>query len=274
MKLGRRPVQLLVAAVAAGLAPARAEDAVPKELADVGIDERPGAVLPQDLVFCNQDGRTVRLGDYLGREQPTIFVLAYYRCPMLCSLVLNGLTKGLRQATWRVGERFRVVTVSIDPADTPELAKAKRENQIAAYGHPVDGAGWDFLVGDAAGIQRLTSTLGFRYRYDQESQQFAHAAGAFVVTPDGRLSRTLYGIEFPERHLRLALVEAGGGKLGSAWDKVILFCYHYDPQARSYVLAAVQVMRIGSLISLVLMALLIVRLVRRKNAVAPTEKMA
>jgi protein SCO1/2 len=241
------------------------EAALPKELEGIGIDEKPGSVLPQDLTFRDQDGKSVRLGEYLEKDKPVILVLAYYRCPMLCSLVLNGLGDGLRELAWVAGERFRVVTVSIDPSDTSEMAQKKRENQLASYGRKGAPRGWDFLVGNESDIKRLADLLGFRYRYDRVEKQYAHAAGAFVFTPDGRLSRTLYGISFPARSLRLALTEAAGGKLGSAWDKVLLFCYHYDPAARGYVLGARRIMKLGGVLTILSLGLFFWLLTRNRN---------
>lgn len=244
-----------------------AEEAVlPRELEGVGIDERPGALLPRELEFHDQDGKSVRLGDYLEKDRPLLVVLAYYRCPMLCSLVLNGLGDGLRGVAWGVGERFRVVTISIDPSDTAGMAQKKRESQLGAYGRKVAPRGWDFLIGREPDVKRLADAIGFHYRYDRLQKQYAHAAGAFVFTPDGRLSRTLYGISFPERSLRLALAEAAGGKLGSAWDKVLLFCYHYDPAARGYVVGARRVMKLGAVLTILGLGLFF-RLLTRKPGV-------
>lgn len=238
---------------------------LPTELVDVGIDERPGAVVPPDIQLVRQDGTRITWGRYFQDGKPVVLVLAYYSCPMLCTVVLNGLKDGLGELAWNVGEQFRVVTVSFDPRDTPQLAAAKRVNYIDSYGRAVPDMGWDFLTGDEANVKRLADAVGFRYRWDAAGNQYAHAAGAFVLTPDGRLSRTLYGVIFPERHLRLALTEASEGRLGSAFDRALLFCFHYDPTSRSYVLAATRLMRVGGVVTMVLLSFLLFRLWRRER---------
>ncbi len=244
------------------------EPKLPKEFQGIDIEDRHGAKLPQDLRFLDHEGREVRLGDYLD-GQPLLLVLAYYQCPMLCSIVLNGVTDGIRPLPFTPGKGFRVLTVSIDPRDTLELARGKRDTYLEAYKKPIAGPrAWDFLIqrpGDEASIKQLADTVGFRYRWDDETQQFAHAAGAFLFTPDGRLSRTLYGIQFPERELRLAIVEASEGKLGSAWDKVLLFCYHYDPSGRSYTLAVMRLVRLGAALTVLILGTFLFRLWRRER---------
>jgi len=241
-------------------------DMVPPELADVQIDEKPGAPLPKDLQFVDHLGHVVRLRDLIDPKKPTLMVMAYYSCPMLCTVVLNGLVdgmKGLPSSAGLAGEGFRVITVSIDKRDTAELAAKKRLNYLAAYGRP--DADWQFLT-DPTGLQSkaLADSLGFRYHWDPKGEQFAHAAGAFILTPDGRLSRVLYGISFPSETLRLALIEASDGKLGTAWDKIRLFCYHYDPNARGYVASAWRIMRLGGVLTLCAMSLLLAFMWRRK----------
>ena len=254
---------------------------LPEGLAGVGIDEKPGALAPRDLAFTDQDGQPVRLGDYFDGKHPVALVLAYYQCPMLCSLVLNGLTEGLRplgrEAGWTPGDRFRVLTVSFDPRDTAAKAAAKRDSQLESYGRKVPARGWDFLVGDPASVGRLADAVGFRFRWDAKDQQFAHPAAAFVFTSDGRLSRTLYGIRFSPKDLRLALVEASEGKLGTTWDRVLLFCFHYDPAAKGYVLLARRVMEAAGVVTVLALAaflVLLFRPVHKKGALitAPRER--
>lgn len=279
---GRGRALLLSATLLSSAAPARAQvNTMPPELAGIGIDDRPGALAPRDLRLTDHRGRPVRLGDYFDGQRPVVLVLAYYQCPMLCSMVLNGLSEGLkplaRDPAWIAGDRFRALTVSFDVRDTPAMAAAKRDNQLLDYGHPVSGTGWDFLVGDGASIAALTSAVGFHFRWDDKDKQFAHAAGAFVFSPDGRLSRTLYGIQFPATSLRLALVEASEGKQGTAWDRILLFCYHYDPAAKGYVLLARRVMAGAGVVTMfALLAFLAVlfRPTRKPSPVlpAPTER--
>ena len=228
---------------------ARAQNARPIELNDIDVEDKRGTVVPSDVKLLDQNGRPVTLASYLDGERPLLVVLAYYECPMLCSLVLNGAMQSMSGLAWTAGKDYRVLTVSFDPKDRPEAAATKRTHYVEAYGRPVAERGWDFAVGDASAVgeasevRRLADALGFHYRYDAETKQFAHAAAGFVLTPQGKLSQTLYGISWKTTDLRLALTEASQGKLGSAWDKVLLFCYHYDPTARGYVLASTRIMR-------------------------------
>jgi len=238
----------LVAALAVGFGPAahaqRAEP-LPKALEGVGISERPGAQVPLDLEFAAEDGQPVRLSQYVTGKRPVILTLNYYRCPMLCGLLLSGLLDGLKELPWTPGNEFEVVTVSIDPLETPKLAMLKKESYMTELGRPAAAAGWHFLTGKERSIKALASSVGFGYRYDDERQQYAHAAGIFLLTPDGRVARVLYGVVFEPRTLRLALTEAGEGKVGTTTDEALLFCYHYDANAGRYVVAAGNIMRLG-----------------------------
>jgi protein SCO1/2 len=248
---------------------------LPKQLDGIDIVDHPGAQLPRDLVFHDQDGHPVKLGDYLDGKQPLLLVLAYYQCPMLCSIVLNGVVDGVRKVAFVPGKSYRILTVSIDPRDTVELAGAKRKTYLDALGKgPIAPRAWDFLIHspDAPdAVKTLAATVGFQYRWDPETKQFAHAAGAFLFTPDGRLSRTLYGIQFPERDLRLALVEASQGKLGSAWDKILLLCYHYDP-GDGYTLAVMQIMRLGGILTVVAIGAFLALLFRNERRKERTRR--
>jgi protein SCO1/2 len=236
---------------------------VPRPLQGIEIVDKRGAELPKSLHFTNQDGKDVTLGSYLD-GRPVVLVMAYYECPMLCTVVLNGLNAGLKDLAWKPGKEFRVVTVSFDKRDTVAAAKKKRDVYLQAYGRPVDDRGWDFLVGDEANVVELAKAIGFGYRWDAKTEQFAHAAGAFIVTPNGKLSTTLLGINFPERDLRLSLTEASEGKLGSTWDRVMLLCYHYDPNEHSYVLAGKRFMRAGGTLSALALLVFLARLWRRE----------
>jgi len=253
------------------------ENKLPKELEGIGIDERVGARIPADLHFLNQDGRDVRLGDYFGDGKPVMLVLAYYECPMLCTIVLNGVVDGVRELPFDAGDGYRIVTVSFDPRDDVKGAARKRETYLNAYGKPIPPKGWDFLVmrpGDASSVRALADTVGFHYRWDEENKQFAHAAGAFLFTPSGQLARTLNGIRFPVMNLRLSLVEASEGKLGGPWDKILLFCYHYDPNSKGYALAASRIMRFGGLLMVVVLALVLGRFWLRERRRARNEARA
>jgi protein SCO1/2 len=218
---------------------------LPKALEGVGITEHFGARVPLGLEFTAEDGTPVQLSRYFDGKRPVILTLNYYRCPMLCGLLLNGLVDGLKGLSWTPGNQFEVVTLSFDPLETRTLAMLKKESFISEFGRPAAAAGWHFLTGSQANIKALTDAVGFSYRYDEERQQYAHPAGIFLLTPDGRIARVLYGVEFPSRTLKLALTEAGEGKVGSAGDQILLYCFHYDSNGGHYVVAAGNLMRLG-----------------------------
>lgn len=247
MKTRCLKIAVLAAALvaAAGVASAQlANQAVPA-LDKVGVEEHLDARLPLELEFVDEAGRTVRLADYFDGARPVILTLNYYRCPMLCGLQLNGVVAGLEEMDWTPGVEFEMVTVSIDPLETPELAQAKKENYLKRYQRPAAARGWHFLTGRQDNIERLAETVGFGYTYDVASGQYAHAAAIFVITPDGRIARYLYGIEYPPKSLKLALMEASEGKIGSAFDQLIMYCFHYDPASRRYAPVAMNIMRVG-----------------------------
>jgi len=215
----------------------------PPALRDVGLDQRTGDRIPLDLVFRDESGKTVTLSEYFG-SQAVILTLNYYECPMLCTLELKGLTSALRTMSLQPDRDFRIVTVSINPKETPALAAKVKLLHVRDYGRPGAAAGWHFLTGDLSSIRRLADAVGFRYSLDEETGQYAHAAGIMVLTPDGRLSRYFYGVEFAPRDLRWGLVESSAGRIGSLVDQVLLFCYHYDPATGRYGVAALTTMRL------------------------------
>src|SRR6185295_13612194 len=227
----------LMAGLALCVAVAAAADTRPAVLDGVGIDQRLNESVPLDLVFRDESGAPVQLGTYFG-SKPVILSLAYYECPMLCTLVLNGLASALKVLSFDAVKEFEVVTVSINPADTPGLAAAKKQTYLKEYGRPGVAAGWHFLTGDAAAIARLADAVGFHYKWVPEQQQFAHAAGIMVLTPQGKLARYFYGVEFSPRDLRLGIIEAAQNRIGSAVDQLLLFCFHYDPATGRYGAAA------------------------------------
>jgi protein SCO1/2 len=218
---------------------------LPKQLEGVGITEHPGAQLPLDLEFKDEDGATVRLAQYFNGDHPVILDLGYFRCPMLCPLVLNALVDGLKGVRWTPGRDFDILVVSIDPLDTPTLAKLKKEQYVTEYGRPGAADGWHFLTGREENIKKLADAVGFHYRYLADREMYAHAAGIFVATPKGEMARYLYGVEYPSKTLRLALTEAGKGTIGSTTDQLLLYCFHYDAQEGRYTLAASNLMRMG-----------------------------
>jgi protein SCO1/2 len=252
---------LLLAALA--LAPALASDGRPPALESVGIEQKLGGTIPLDLAFRDEAGKTVRLGDLVGGK-PAIVSLVYYRCPMLCTEVLNGLVASLETLRFDAGNEFNVVTVSIDPKETAALASDKKAVYLKRYGRADASKGWHFLTGDEGSIARLADAVGFRFTYDAETDQYAHAAGIFVVTPDGRLARYFYGIDYPARDLRLALVEASEGKIGTIADRIVLFCYEYDPTTGRYGATILGAMRIGAVLTVLALGGFILRMWRRE----------
>jgi protein SCO1/2 len=228
-------------------------DSRPPILRNVAIAQRLDRPLPLDLPFRDESGRTVHLSDYFGKR-PVVLVLAYYNCPMLCTQVLNGLLSSLRVLSFDAGREFEVVTVSFDPRDTPAAARAKKEPYVARYGRPGGAAGWHFLTGEPRSIAGLTDAVGFRYSWDERIGQFAHASAIYVATPDGRLSRYFFGIEYAPRDLRLALVEASRGKIGSPVDQLLLYCYHYDPAAARYGAVVMNMVRVGGIAAVLVLA--------------------
>lgn len=215
----------------------------PGILASVGFDQNLGDQVPLDLPFRDETGRTVTLGDFFG-EKPVILTLNYYECPMLCTLELNALARSLKPLTFSAGKEFEVVTVSIDPREKPALAAAKKRGYLARYGREGADKGWHFLTGDQASIERLAKAVGFRYAYDEKSGQYAHAAGVTVVTPRGKIARYFYGLDYPAKDLRLGLVEASAGKIGTPIDQLMLYCFHYDPTTGKYNFVVMSVLRV------------------------------
>lgn len=243
MRVAGAALVLLVAT--AMPAAAQRKEPLPKDLEGIGISEHPGARLPLDLEFTDEDGKPVRLAQYFSGTRPVILTLGYYRCPMLCTLVLNSLVDGIRDLPWTPGREFEIVTVSIDPLETPTLARLKKQNYLEEYARPGAAQGWHFLTGREENIRKLADAVGFGYRYVEERQQYAHPAAIFVVTPDGRMARYLYGVVYQPKTVRLALTEAGQGKIGTTADQLLLYCFHYDAQEGRYVLAATNLMRFG-----------------------------
>jgi protein SCO1/2 len=249
--------RLALAVVAIGLAlPTVAQertDPVPKALQHVGVEEKLDGALPLQLTFADERGREVTLGSYFKAGRPVILTLNYYRCPMLCTLELNGLVSALRGLAWSPGEEFQIVTVSIDPRELPQLAAAKRAGYLDELGRPEAAEGWHFLTGSEANIRALASSVGFAYEYDEATDQYGHAAVVMLATPDGRVSRYLYGVQFEAATLKLGLLEASHGKIGSVVDRFILYCYHYDAEQGRYALAAQTIMRAGGALTVLVL---------------------
>jgi len=241
-------------------------------LQDIGLNQRLGEALPLDVQFKDEDGQIVPLRKYFG-ERPVVLALVYYECPMLCTQVLNGLTKSLKALNFTPGKEFEVVVVSFDPKETPALATEKKKSYLARYGRPETAGGWHFLTGSAESIEAVTKAVGFRYKYDPKSAQYAHASGIMLATPDGLLARYFYGIDYPTRDLRLGIVEASEERIGSPVDQILLLCFHYDPSTGKYSLAVMSVIRAAGVATVLGIAgFLIFALRRDRRKVAPAAE--
>jgi protein SCO1/2 len=237
---------------APGLRPAQAPPSsqMPAALQKVAFEQRLNEQLPLDLPFKDEAGRSVKLGDYFGRK-PVVLAFVYYECPMLCTQVLNGLESALRVLDETVGREFDVVTVSFDPRETPVLAAGKKKAYLDRYRRPGAEQGWHFLTGDEASIAALTQAAGFSYVYDDDTGQFAHASGIVVATPAGKLSRYFFGIDYSPRDVKFALIESSSEKIGTLAERLLLYCYHYDPATGNYGFVAMRAVRLGGVVTLV-----------------------
>jgi len=265
-------VALAIMPLAAGAATEPA-DVRPAALREVGIDQRLGEQLPLDAPFIDDHGRAVTLGDFFGKK-PVVLVMTYFECPMLCTLVLNGLGKTLKTMSFEPGKEFDVVAVSFDPRDTPEKAAKKKATYVADYGRLATLDGWHFLTGEQASIERVAKAVGFRYTWVPEEKQFAHAAAIMVATPDGKLSRYFYGVDYAPRDLRLGLVEAADRKIGSAVDALLLFCYRYDPATGKYGAFALNLVRAGGVATVLAIGAFMMVMLRRERAAGRRNKSA
>jgi len=243
----------------------------PDLLKDVGIDQKLNDSVPLDLTFRDESGQTATLRQYFGGK-PVILSLVYYNCPMLCTQVLNGLERSLKDVPMDVGKQFNVLTISIDPTERPVLASAKKALYTGLYGRPGVVDGWHFLTGDEAQIKQLASAVGFRYAYDPDTKQFAHASAIMMLTPEGKISRYLYGIQYSSRDLRLGLVDASNGKIGTMADQILLFCYHYDPATGKYSLLISRVLKAAAAFTMLVMGVGIFLLARSEHYTLPERK--
>jgi len=244
------------------------------QLKEVGIDQHLDAQIPLDLKFVDESGRDVTLGQYFGGKRPVVLALVYYECPMLCTLTLNGLVSSLTPLALSAGQDFDVVAVSFDPGETPALATERRKTFLQRYGRAKADGGVHFLTGREDAIKALTSAVGFRYVYDAEIDQFAHPAAITILSLAGKVSRYLFGVEFAPKDLKLSLVEATDGKIGTVVDQALLFCYHYDPETGKYGLAILNLVRLAGALTVAALAGTIVWNLRRERrqlrAVGPT----
>jgi protein SCO1/2 len=266
---------------------------VPQELKDVGIQEKLGQQVDLNLKFRDESGATVALRDVVNGRKPTLLFLVYYSCPSLCNFFLNGSLDVLKQVKMTAGNEFNILTVSIDPREESDVASKKKQSYLDVYNRAGAAQGWRFWVNETTvkdvpkemttaevpnegagltSVRALAHQVGFRYRFDPTDEQFAHAAAMVVLTPEGRISRYLYGINFDPRDLRLAVVEAAGGKIGNIVDRLLLFCYHYDPKSRRYALFANNLMRVGAVVTVLLLGVWIAMMFSRNSDNAPVAR--
>jgi protein SCO1/2 len=257
---------LLTVLVAAGQAAARSEALAPSTVvAQTGIDQKLGDSVPLDLEFRDEGGATVRLGQFFGGKKPVLLSLVYYRCPGLCTMTLNGMASAFKPLKFTAGREFDVVTVSIDPKETPQLASEKKAQYLKRYGRAGAGAGWHFLTGSEESIRRLAGAVGFRYVYHPQTDQYTHAAGIMLLTPGGKIARYFYGLEYSSRDLRLAMVEASEEKIGTLADAVSLLCYQYDPMTGKYGVAIMTAIRMGGVLTVLGLGTFVALMVRRER---------
>jgi protein SCO1/2 len=246
-------------------APGAAASTMPTALQEIGFDQNLDQQLPLDATFRDEEGNAVTLGSFYG-QKPVLLAFVYYTCPMLCTQVLNAMTATISTLSLDAGKDFDVVLVSIDPRETPAQAAAKKAEYLHRYKRPGAESGWHFLTGEEPQIKRVTKAAGFRYAWDEQTQQYAHPTGIIVTTPDGRPARYLFGIEYGPRDVRMALIEASEGKIGTLVDNLLLYCYHYDPMTGRYGVYVMRALRIAAVATVVLLGTFIVVMVRRDQS--------
>jgi len=242
----------------------------PAQLDNVGIEEKLGSSIDLDLKFIGEDGYPVALREFFKQGKPVVLDLVYYNCPMLCTLVLNGQVEAMRELAWTPGKDYEVVTISIDPREAFDVARKKKAQYLSSYDRPAPG--WHFLTDTNGNAKKLAESVGYHYKYDEKIEQYAHPAAVMVLTPEGKMARYLYGIKYRARDMRLAIAEASEGRATMALEKILLYCYHYDPQANSYVLFAQNVMRGGGMLTVLLVGAMLWRLFRAERARALGHK--
>ena len=263
--IARNKAGFVILAMALFVLPARAQQPGPPPiLREVSIAQRLNEPIPPDIIFRDEDGKAVHLGDYFGKK-PIVLSLVYFDCPALCTEVLNGELRTMKAISLDLGKDFDAITVSFEPKDTPALAKAKRDVYAGQYGRPGAARNWHFLTGEQASIDALTQAAGFHYAYDSASRQYAHAAAILVLTPHGRIARYFYGVTYPARDFRLGLVEASEGKIGTPTDHALLYCYQYDPMTGKYGLVVMNVVRAAGLLTLLVLGIFMFVMFRRER---------
>ena len=263
--IARNKAGFVIAAMTLFVLPARAQQPGPPPiLREVSIAQRLNEPIPPDIIFRDEDGKAIHLGDYFGKK-PIVLSLVYFDCPALCTEVLNGELRTMKAISLDLGKDFDAITVSFEPKDTPALAKAKRDVYAGQYGRPGAARNWHFLTGDQTSIDALTQAAGFHYAYDSASRQYAHAAAILVLTPHGRIARYFYGVTYPARDFRLGLVEASEGKIGTPTDHALLYCYQYDPMTGKYGLIVMNVVRAAGLLTLLVLGIFMFVMFRRER---------
>jgi protein SCO1/2 len=237
----------------------------PPPVKEVGLDQRLGESIPLDLVFKDEAGKDVRLSQYFGKR-PVVLSLVYFNCPMLCGMTTDGLVRSVRALRFEPGTDYEILSVSFDPRETPEMASEKKRTVMSQYGRKSGPGGWHFLTGDAASIAALTKAVGFRYVWDAEQKQFAHATGITLLTPQGRIAQYFFGIEYPAKDLRFAIIEASEEKIGNVVDQLLLLCYHYDPKTGRYTATVRNLLRGGAALTLVVLAGFVTIMLWRERA--------
>jgi len=248
----------------------KASSGLPKQLQNVGFEPQLNAHLPLDLAFRDEAGRNVQLREYF-TQKPVLLALVYYGCPMLCNQTEQGVVGALRMLSFRPGRDYEVVFVSFDPRESPDMAAQKKESAMTHFRRPETASGWHFLTGSKESIDALTKGANFRYSFDQKSNLFAHASGIMLLTPDGRISRYFYGVEYPARDIRLGLVDASAGKIGTPIDRALLFCYQYDPTSARYSASILKIIRLGGVLTMLALVAGILIFRRRDIAAARTK---
>lgn len=245
-----------------------ASNGLPDALQKIGIEQKLGDQLPLDTELKDENGKAVKLGDFFTGSKPVIVAFVYYECPMLCNEVLNGLTGSLKGLSFEAGKEFDVVAVSFDARENekPDLAKNKKAAYMERYGRPGTEKGWHFLTGSQESIDKVTKAAGFSYQWDEKSNQFAHAGGIMIATPEGKLARYFYGIDYAPKDLKFSLMESADSKVGSVAEKLFLYCYHYDPSTGKYGLAILRVMRLGGIATLLILGISLVIFWRRERS--------
>lgn len=263
--LGMLIVATIGMSVAADEPIVKPED-MPGPLKQVRIDQHLGDQLPLDVPFVDEDGNAVKLGDYFTGDKPVVLAFVYFECPMLCSLILNGVATSFNILKFNPGQDFDLVAISIDPDETPAMATESKAATLKRYGRPDTGSGWHFLTGDEAEIQQVADAAGFGYDYLPATDEYAHASGIMIVTPEGKLSQYFYGIEYPPKDVRLALVEASSNQIGSLVDQILLYCYRYDPQVGKYTVMTMRILRITGAVFVLGMIIFVWIAIRRDRS--------